>query len=229
VSAGVGRLASTVDAEPWEFYERVTAAGGIAWDDDAGAWLVSSYDAIRQIGLDDGVAWHTTPSVEDDTPFLGLRHEDWIELMCYGSTRVLASQEGPEHHRMHRWWMRAFSGRALAQLGEALVRPIAETQIDRFAARGRAELYAELADRVAPRVIARAMGLPADDDDWLEHFLDLLDRRVALIQQLVVGGDEPAVDARAQAYAAAEELRRLVRPYVEQRREGGGDDFVSRR
>jgi cytochrome P450 len=136
--------------------------------------------------------------------------------------------EGPEHHRVHRWWMRAFSGRALQALGDTLIRPVAHAEIDRFAARGHAELGAEFADRVAPRVIAAALGLPWEDDAWIDRVLALHRSRLRLIGLgIELDHAAPELALQEEAQAASRALAEIVRPHVEARRDGAGEDFIS--
>lgn len=190
---GLPPIPSIAGTEPWRYYEQLRRAGGIVWDDEMEAWLVGSYDLARQMGVDEGTVWHHPRiPVDEYTPF-GWSREDWFDFLGFGSALTpQAVADGPEHHRIHRWWMRAFSGRALTALGDTLIRPIAHSEIDRFAARGRADLHAEFTERVAPRVIAAAMGLPWRDDDWLERFLELFQQRIRLVESaLEIGHADP--------------------------------------
>jgi cytochrome P450 len=225
---GLSSVAHTADSEPWDFFARIRAAGGIVWDDEMGLWLVASYELNRQIGLEEQVVWQHPGVPSEDNETFGLSRQEWLDFMGYGSALTPSVSEGPEHDRIHRWWMRAFSGRALVYLGDTLIRPIAHGQLDRFADRGHADLHSEFAERVAPRVIAAAMGLPWQDDDWLEHVLALHRQRIALIATRIgLDHADPAPELVERGRAAVEELGELVRPYVEERRGGDGDDFIS--
>ena len=146
--------------------------------------------------------------------------------MGSGGRNVIFLLDGEAHHRLHRWWMRAFSPTVLASWREELIKPITHGQIDRFAARGRAELVEELASRVAPRVIAAVMGLPWRDDGWLEHLLSLVMGRLELIQRQA--DTEPDPELVHRALAASKELSEILLPFVRDRRSGAGEDMISR-
>ena len=53
-----------------------------------------------------------------------------------------------------------------------LIRPVVDRVIDEFAGDGKAELYSQLARRAPIRVISRIMGLPWQDDAWVDQCRD---------------------------------------------------------
>jgi cytochrome P450 len=227
LDAGLASLRSADDAEPWAYYEQLRELGDVVWDDVMGVWLVLSYDLLKQVTREDGEVWGK--GRERHYPGVGMTPDEWHEWATFYGPHSLQAVPREEHDAQHRWWMKTFSGRQVRLLGDTLVRPIADMQIDRFAARGRAELHGEFSARVAPRVVAAAMGLPWEDDDWLEHLLELHERRIALFSLNFDGNRGSASDLAAveAGRAAVLELIELVRPYVEERRAGDGEDFIS--
>lgn len=226
---GLPSFTSTVGMEPYDYYERIRAFGPVVWDDAMNAWLVTSMDVAKEVLRNDQTDW-MSPEKQEGSPMPGLDRTRWRQFMAYESDKTLHVDDFAEHNRMHRWWMRTFSGRALQVLGDTLVRPVAHAQIDRFAANGKAEFYEDFAYRVAPRVIAASMGFPWQDDAWLAHVLALHVDRIALISHkflLQRSGAEPDPDLLNKGYAAVDELAELVRPIVRTRRDGDGDDFIS--
>jgi cytochrome P450 len=232
---GVGSLQETFDAEPWRFVERVRAAGDIVWDEELNAWLVTSYELMRQIGRDDETLWARRPEDVDEMfrqrewlERFGMTEDERLQFQRYGATKNLFASRGEDHRRQHRWWMQVFSGRTLSHMGETFVRPVAHAEIDRFIARGRSELAAEYAGRVAPRVISAVMGLPWEDDAWVERIIALQRDRATLISARYAAphAERDAVIG-AKGQAAVRELSEMVRPFVEERRDGKGDDFIS--
>jgi len=224
-----GTLSSTADLEPWTYFDRLQGEGGIVWDAALNAWMVSSYDLIKEIGRKDDVVWENfaLPPTDQRPAPLGISADDWVWFQGFGSRRILTMVEGDGHDHQHRWWMRAFSPRVLQHWRETLIRPIASRQIDRFVDRGHAELGDEFAERVAPRVIAALMGLPhGDDDGWVEHVKSLIDTRLRL-KQLWGSGKPVDEEMLEKAFDATRELFAVVKPYFEARRDGTGDDFIS--
>lgn len=234
IAIASGSLAHTADEEPWGFYDDRRPDGDIVWDEQLHAWLVLGYATVKRLALEYKDAWvkaielGNDADVENKARSLGITGEDWLEASSFGSKRVIHSMSLEDHARSHRWWMRSFSGRTVEHLGDTLVRPITHAQLDRFARRGHAELYCELAERVAPRVIAAAMGLPWEDDEWLARMSKLLDRRLKIFALLVSDGGDSADPALiAEVKDACRELRSMVRPFAERRCAQPGQDVIS--
>lgn len=76
---------------------------------------------------------------------------------------TVLSMEGEEHRRYRGLIQEALHKREMARWEKEYVEPTVNEAIDSFASRGHADLVNELALAVAPRVITRAMALPADD------------------------------------------------------------------
>lgn len=226
--AGLPSLSSAADVEPWELLERFRAVGDVVWDEDMQAWLVTSHELLRQIARNDEEVWGSARA--EEVHGLPVTLEEWLGFVGYHSKHNLQVLNGEEHHHAHRWWMRTFSGRTVRVLGDTLVRPVAHATLDRLEGRDHADLWAEFANRVAPRVISTAMGLPWDDDEWVDHLIELHRRRIDLIgRRFAPDRGDPDADRRAVAdgFAAVNEAAALVRPFVEQRRDGDGEDFIS--
>lgn len=226
-TAGIGSLISIDGIAPWDFYERVRELGEVVWDHELNAWLVSSHRLVREIGRD-GDLW------AKEKHYIGsslLSEEEWrVRFIGSGSSRTLmATPTGSDHNRQHRWWMQTFSGRLVRHLGDELVRPIAQEEIDRFADQGRAELYEDFAVRIAPRVIAAAMGLPWRDEDWIARLVELLRRRDVLLSLRYESQRSDSVDAQVveSGIAAVQELSAMIRPHVEERQSAEGEDYIS--
>ena len=216
----------TADVEPWTYFEQLREGGEVVWDEHMQAWLVTSYEACKKMARGDDTSWRPVYIPNDDRPMLGLDRETLAQFMGSGGSKVIFLLEGEEHHQLHRWWMRAFSPTVLAGWREQLIRPIVKAQIDRFASRGRAELVEELASRVPPRVIGAVMGLPWQDDEWLDHVLGLVMARLELIQRQADADSDPELVERG--LAAGRELSDILLPFVRERRSGSGDDMISR-
>jgi cytochrome P450 len=217
-------LTSTYNVEPWEYLERVRGAGELVWDEAVGGYLVTSYDLMKEIGRGDDDVWRTPFVPDEEHPPFGLPTDKWIAY--HGSPFSLLLMEGPQHDVIHRWWMHAFSSpRVLERWPEALIRPVALDQIERFGERGRAELVADFADPVSARVIAAILGLPWEDQPFVEQLMEMTDRPLALVQKAAEQGVAP--DLVDEALATTAKLRETLRPFVLARRSGEGDDFIS--
>src|SRR4029453_11329557 len=106
----------------------------------------------------------------------------------------------------------AFTRKALAHLGDDLVRPAVRSLLDRFAPRGRAELVRELTWPFPVIVIGELLGLPAQDRARFHRWA---------VELLLIGFDAP------RALAASAALRDYRGGVVAPRRADPGDDLVS--
>jgi cytochrome P450 len=229
----IGSVRTATDyAEPWEYGERLRSVGEIVWDEESDAWLVSSYELIRQVALGDCVSWSRLESYlvnkDDSLPeprYLGLTREDAVKVggISRWSPELLA---GDDHARVHRWWVRAFSPRTLDAWKQTKIRSIVDARVARLAAAGGAELAAEFAEVVAPQTMFAYLDLPWDEA-MVERTHEFHREIQAVMDAEPRGADEKAALVDRQA-ATTEEFYGLFEPYVMARRNGDGDDFISR-
>lgn len=223
-----GEIGSPIADYPdlWGYYDQLRELGDVVWDDTTGAWLATSYEACREIARGENDVWevYPVPGSGDAMPG-GLDEDTWQELTSLGSSRVLPL--GPQHAEQHRWWMRLFTPRIVKTWQEELIRPICHAQIDRFEATGRADLVADYAGRIAPRVLLRLMGLPDVDETFTEHLTDLFAKRDRARQPIFAAAGHVDRESIAPALAAVDELRETLREIVLSRRDGKGDDLIS--
>lgn len=124
----------------------------------------------------------------------------------------LVHVDGPDHHRLRRLVVRAFTPRAVKRLADP-TREIAEGLVAGFRADGHADLATEYCFILPAMVIAELVGIPEGDRRRFVHWAD------EAIRYSVPGveGDAPS----------AAELRAYVREIVEQKRTDPQDDLLS--
>jgi cytochrome P450 len=214
---GIGSLESTNNILPTEYYDRLRERGEVVRDEERGVWLVTSYDAVKELSLQDQKSWQH-PSVYDPMhPPFGLGEDEWVEFI--GGKWALQLHEGATHDRMHRWWMRVFSPKVLAEWGRALIDPAIHRALDALADRGRAELCDELCEQITSRAMTAVMGLPYDDDEWRERFARTTKERTALFQ-FQGNASSASDDSVARSLEAGRELGEMILPFVEAERPG---------
>jgi cytochrome P450 len=179
-TAGLGSFAEVVGSEASGYYSRLHQAGDMVWDETLQAWLITSRELVRKVGLEDDSVWQSPLVPDPDHWPLGIEPAAWVEMLG-PSWKSISFLEGDAHRRFHRWWVRSFMPRALARLNETLIQPIAHAQIDRIADAGKAELVGQLARRVSPRVMVALLGLPWSDDRTAERIGALVDGRNAVL------------------------------------------------
>jgi cytochrome P450 len=126
---------------------------------------------------------------------------------------TVLSMEEPEHRRYRALILEALHKREMPRWERDYVDPVVTEALDVIAPCGRADLVTDLALAVAPRVIARALGLPGDD---VARFLAWGRAMLNFV-----------ADPRAGA-AAASAIGEYCRALVADRRRGGGTDLISR-
>jgi cytochrome P450 len=216
-------FATTQDSNPWDYYEQLRALGDVVWDEREKAWLVSSYDLIKEMWLANDSIWQPPFVYDPQNPPMGLSREKWTQLVGPGKL-AFTLQDGEVYDRMHRWWFRIFSPRVLEHWGETLIEPIANAQIDEFVENGRVEFLSEYYDQVTIRVMIAILGLPWRDEEWLERFISL--HRTGLTP-LFESQTHPTAENIESALNAVDEMRAMVMPFVQERKDGEGSDFIS--
>jgi len=224
----VGSLAAAADCAPWDYLEQLRELGDVVWDEQFQAWIVLSYDLVREVALDRDDAWQLVFELEEGVPAPhGMTHEQWRRFQGFGSERFLAMLEGPVHDAQRKWMVRALSAQVLKLWRETRFAPIADELIDRFIERGHAELNAAFADLLAPKVITSIMGpaLPYHDDAFIHKLGELMMSKIAVKQQTGNPNTDPALIERG--LEAHDELVELLLPYILEGKDGAGDDMIS--
>jgi cytochrome P450 len=136
----------------------------------------------------------------------------------YGTTvaevlgRNLQCMYGDEHRINRALVSPAFRQRLMPGLIPPLLEPIAHELIDRFAAKGSADLVADFTSRYPFLVITRLLGLPAHSEEevkrWGLAMLDIQNRYDEALQ-------------------CSREFIAFVDPILQQRRDDPGDDLIS--
>ena len=208
---------ATKDADPYAFYERLLARGDVHWDAGLNGWLVTSYDACKEAMRQDDVL-HDSP------------HKEGRKLL-FGGTRAVPALKGAEHERLHGWWLTEFSPKRVAEWRATMIKPIVDACIDRFVEKGKAELAEELSERIPIRVITRLMGLPWQDDDFVDTDRRLNHQIVNVLNHSThVDKSDKAGAERimAEGAAAAKEIEEMITPFIMARKGGEGDDLISK-
>lgn len=127
--------------------------------------------------------------------------------------RTFISMDGAEHDLYRRLATPAFRSSAVARFVEHALVPLAHELVDRFAARGSADLVAEFTDVLPYLAISRKLGLPVESER----------RQRALARALLTYPSDPR-----GALAASAELTAVVHTALAERRRDPGDDVLSR-
>jgi len=205
-------LRSVQDRLPFDFFERLQAEGEVIWDSGMNAWLATSYDACREVGrLDKNVFRHT-----DFDP-----NSDFGEMSA--GRRSIKALEGEEHRRVHSWMIRSFTPTKTAHMRDVIVEPVVDELLGDIAGRERVELTSELLHLIPPRVIASALDLPWRDRAWMDEGARAI-AEVFGFYNLRGLEDREHLEVAKAAHAR---LRQILDPFLQERRDGTGDDLIS--
>lgn len=170
----------------------ITADGG-----PAGGFIVYRYDDVQAV-LRDNTTFSSSSIRELMGPVMG----EWI----------IVGLDEPEHRRHRALVSPAFRAKMLAKWEHEVIIDVVDRLVDRFAARGHAELVRELTFHFPVQVIAAILGVPH------ERYLEFHGWAVDIINF--------AADMERGA-EAGERMKRFFEPIVEERRAAPGHDLIS--
>jgi cytochrome P450 len=212
-------MKSTVDREPYEYYERLREFGDAVWDDELQAVLICSYDLVRETLRQDGRTLRKPRGQEV--------HLDPVWRALAYSTRGIAATKGTEHTRFHTWWLQAFSRANVQRWRPTYIQPVVDAIIDRFADRGHAELVTEFSQKIPMRVIASLIGLPWQDEEWIESCRAYLNVRAEYLQACAIQDEEARAEIAGRATTIAHDFVESLRPFAERGPTPGGTDIIT--
>jgi cytochrome P450 len=144
----------------------------------------------------------------DSQVFSSTHYDNTIGLFIGPS---ILAMEGKKHREHRNLVSAAFKSKALARWEPAIVRPICDALIDEFIDAGQADLVRDFTFEFPTRVIAKLLGLPADD---LPEFRR---RAVQLINYTV---------KYERAFEASAALKNYFLELIEQRRAKPSEDII---
>ena len=198
--------------DPYTGYDAMRETAPVLWDETLQTWLVVSAAACRDLMKRD---------LKDIRFWISDLGDDAVLIQGKRSLKLLT---GDEHRRVHAWWLRQFTIPALEPMRVAGIRPTVHRLLDRFAARGSAELVKDFASQLPIRAIAVVLGLPWEDDQWIANVFAAMKPLEDFFNYAIIGDPEHI----ARAKDATLKLHEILRPFAEARRDGTGDDMISR-
>jgi cytochrome P450 len=203
-------------ADPWEEYRRARERAAVWREPNTGVWLISSFaaasEALRdwerfsnRFGRAMGGLGEPPPEVS------AVAKEGWPPV------DTMLTADPPEQRRFRKLVNKAFSTKRVDALGPR-IEAIASALVERFAARGRAELLAEFAQPLPLTVIAEQLGAPRED---LPRFRRWTDGFVAQLSGVASVAD------RVEAARLIVEFQRYFAAKLEERRREPREDILS--
>jgi len=216
------------ESDPFEKFNRAQGVGAVV-DPYAGLAAMRAITPVHRVELSAlmGNVELPTSMLAAKELFVALTFDTVFEVLRDGARfsskgyadsmgpvmgHTILEMDGEEHLRYRALLSRAFTKRALERWERDLVRPVIHAYVDRFAARGSADLVRELTFPFPVRVIAGMIGLPES-----EH---------ARFHRLAVELISVGID-RETGMRASRELRELFAPVLAARRREPQEDLIS--
>lgn len=157
------------DRDPFPFYEALREAGSPVWDERANAWLVLSFDQCAAAERDESVFANAYIFADD------------LTRQIKGGGANITLSRGAEHDRLRRSHLKLLSPASVERFRGVHIRPIVDLMVERIATGRTADLFADFAAQIPPRVICSLLGMPFDDDRMMARILELNDEIVSFI------------------------------------------------
>ncbi len=195
---------------PYPFYDRLRAAGDLAWWDEYGMPCASSHRAVHAILRDRRFGREIPPELAPDipdhlAPFYAVEAHSMLEL------------EPPRHTRLRGLVLRAFTSRRIKELAPDIT-ALAHEKIDAFPADEPFDILSTFCQPIPVIIIARLLGVP---DDMAPQLLRWSNAMVAMYQASRTRATEDA------AAAAAGDFSNFLRSYIDTRRNDPKDDLIT--
>ncbi len=142
---------------------------------------------------------------------------DEHERTLFVDSATVLFSDPPTHTRLRKLVSRAFTPKRIGDL-EPRIREIANSLLERAAAKGELEVMGDLATPLPVMVIAEMLGVPLDHYEQFKHWSDLI------VESDNTPPGSPLPDEIKQA---AKDLRAYFSTEIERRRRDPGEDLVS--
>ncbi len=201
--------------DPHPVWQRLLAEYPVAWHRDLNMWVVSSHALCAEM-LKDNARYTPNYRVWEHAP--APRPPEARTDFDRMTDHALFMADRAGHHRLRKLTLPAFSGRVMAQI-DARIHDLIVSRFEEIGRPARFDVFAEIAEPVPARSIARMIGVPMADEALFQRFANavVLAARINLPQ----ARREAAMDEALEgiAYFQAEIARRRAQA-------DPGDDFL---
>lgn len=203
-------------ADPYPVYRRLREDHPILWNPATNQWLISRHAEVNRLLRDRRLGRtyrHQATHAEMGRPEPPSWQGPFHELNDAG----LLDMEPPDHTRLRRLVLRAFTPRTVEAL-RGRIQGVVDGLIDEFDGAGEVDLIADFVEPLPVTVIAELLGVPEAD----RHLLRPWSADFCLMYEL----DPPDASAR-KAVQASLEFGAYLRELLAERRRRPGDDLIS--
>lgn len=206
-------------ADPYPTLDWLRSVDPVHWSDGIGGWILTRYDDILAT-FKDTADYSNEGRLGRAADYLPAEARERLSVFAaHYRTKGLLHSDPPDHGRLRRLVLRAFSPRVIEAMRPRIQR-IVDDLIDRVEPGGRMEVIADLAFALPVTVLAELLGVPASHGT---RFGEWADRLLAF-----QGVNKPDQQVLLAAQQALVEARAYLGDLIEQRRREPGDDLISR-
>jgi len=203
-------------ADPYPAFGRLRAEAPVAYDEVTGQWVISRFGDVNALLRDRRLGrtylhvatpaeWGRPEPPEWQAPFWDLARDQLID------------REPPDHTRLRRLVLRAFTPRAVEAM-RPRIEAIVSDLVEHAAELGEFDLLADLIELLPVAVIAEMLGIPEGD----RHLLRPWSADFTLMFEL-----EPTEEDQRRAARASQEFAAYVRRLARERRDRPESDLLS--
>jgi cytochrome P450 len=148
--------------EPWDRYDEIRRLGGVVYNEHVNRWMVSDFEAVRQILV--------TPSK------FGSERGQVEQAAVFGGP-TMEFYDGPHHDDIRAIWSDDFRPKTLGKLRPViaeLVRARLDPVVDRLRGGETVEAVSELTRGIPTAVIAHMLGIESDMVDQFSAWSDAM-------------------------------------------------------
>ena len=196
--------------DPYPFYDRLRAAGDLAWWDEYAMPCATSHRAVHAILRDRRFGREVPPELAPTIP-------DHLARFYKIEAHSMLELEPPRHTRLRGLVLRAFTSRRIKAL-EPEITALTHERIDAFPRDAPFDILTAFCQPIPVIVIARLLGVP---DDMAPQLLRWSNAMVAMYQASRTRATE---DAAAEAAA---DFSDFLRHYIDTRRTDPRDDLIT--
>lgn len=200
--------------DPFPSYALLRRQSPIVWDDTRQLWLVASYDGCQRILKDSRFLSNRSSQFYNQ---YACEEQKELEELFQGLKSLCIYQDGDLHTAIRRPLVKAFGMRT-----QASFKQIIDDELDKVFAQlsGRREvdLLKELALELPLAVICRVLNISLEDGREIHRWSEKIARFI---------DDSMQITAAREALTALRNFQTYLRPLIQKRQGGGGQDLVS--
>jgi cytochrome P450 len=205
-------------SDPYLTLDVLRELAPVHWSESIGGWILTRYDDILLTFKDVG---HYSNEGRLGRASAHLPAEARAQLGPFEAhyrTKGLLHSDPPDHTRLRRLVIRAFSPRVIETM-RPRIQEIVDALIDRVETAGEMEVIEDLAFALPVTVLAGLLGVPESNGDTFRRWADSL-----LAFQ---GTNKPSEKVLLSAQDALIEARQYIAELIGERRRAPGDDLIS--